>query len=50
MIQMQIMMLILSIGHIGQEMSFEVLHDGYHAGDLGYWNRIILEILNLHVA
>ena len=46
---MQIMKLIFSISHMGQEMSFEELHDGYHAGHLGYQNGIILRILNLHV-
>ena len=33
-------------------MSFEEFQDGRHVygGHLGYWNRTILAILNLHVA
>ena len=34
----------------GQKMLFENFQDGWHRGQLGYWNRIILAILNLHVA
>ena len=31
-------------------MSFEEFQDGHHASHLGYRNRTILAILNLHVA
>ena len=31
-------------------MSFEKFQDGHHGGHLGYWNGMILAILNLHVA
>ena len=30
-------------------MSFEEIQDGHHGGDLGYWNGLILAILNLNV-
>ena len=32
------------------EMSFEDFQDGQHSGHLGYQNRMILAILNLHMA
>ena len=31
-------------------MLFEEFQDGHHGGHLGYWNRKILGILNLHIA
>ena len=31
-------------------MSFEEFQYGRHGGHLGYWNKTILAILNLHVA
>ena len=31
-------------------MSFEEFQDGHQGGHLGYWNKTILAILNLHVA
>ena len=31
-------------------MLFEEFQDGHHGGQLGYRNRTILAILNLHVA
>ena len=30
-------------------MSFEEFQDGQHGGHLGYWNGMILAILNLHI-
>ena len=39
-----------SIRHsVPEEMSFEEFQDGCHGDHLGYWNRTILAILNLHV-
>ena len=32
-----------------EEMLFKEFQDGHHGGHLGYWNRTILEILNLYV-
>ena len=31
-------------------MLFEEFQDDHHGSQLGYWNRMILAILNLHVA
>ena len=31
-------------------MSFEEFQDGHHGGHLGYWNIMILAIMNLPVA
>ena len=35
---------------VREEMSFEDFKDGRHGDHLGYWNEMILTILNLHVA
>ena len=35
---------------VWEEMSFEEFQDGRHGGHLGYRNRMLLAILNLHVA
>ena len=35
---------------VWEEISFEDFQDGRHGGHLGYWNEMILAILNLHVA
>ena len=48
------MLLRLSFGSILlrvlEEMSFEDFQDGHHGSHLGYQNKTILAILNLHVA
>ena len=31
------------------EMLFEIFQDGRHGGHLGYWNGMILAILNFYV-
>ena len=33
---------------VWEEMWFEELQDGCHGGNLRYWNRTILAILNFH--
>ena len=35
---------------VWEEMLFEDFPDSRHGSHLGYWNRMILAILNLHVA
>ena len=40
----------LSAQSIWKKISFEKFQDGYHGSHLGYWNGMILAILNLYVA